>query len=71
MTDADRIKELEARIERIKEIETRVERIAELEARVKVLERQTKVLMRVVGTDRVIPSGSPTDEDRYGWGGQG
>jgi len=36
-------------------------RVKELEDRVAELERQVNTLRRVVGTD----------EDRYGWGGQG
>jgi hypothetical protein len=49
-------------------------RIKALEARVAELERQVNTLRRVVGADKIVPLRAyyePTDEDRYGWGGQG
>ena len=53
---------------------TEAERIKELEARVVELERQVNKLRRVLGADKIVPLRAyygPTDEDRYGWGGQG
>ena len=53
---------------------TEAERIKELEARVAELERWVNTLRRVVGTDKIVPLRAyyeTTDEDRYGWGGQG
>ena len=49
-------------------------RVKALEATVAELERQVNTLRCVVGTDKIVPLRAyyePTDEDPYGWGGQG